>query len=302
MENTINPQFHSLFQDFYTITGIRTGICDLNYQPLTNVKAVDLCHFFHKMYPDSYDICVQCDHWAINKALSTKKGFLFRCPLGLMEYGTPLFSGDTIIGYASTGMITDGSENEKKLILGICDRFGLNREEAMRYYDMQKHRSHEEIRAVCSVFETCVSHIYYQNSVRLKEIGKIADIEEYITENLQENINIRSLCEKFNISKAELYSLIRNRANCGVAEFVKGIRIRAAKHLLLSTNLSVSEVALKTGFDNYSYFTKIFKSEYNCTPRDYRKKNQSEIFIDRQGTFDTLSTSDENIPMFDCFE
>ncbi len=302
MDARINPEFHSLFQDFYTVTGIRTGICDLNYQPLTNVRADDLCHFFHAERPETYQTCVDCDHWAIQKCLETKSGFLFRCPLGLLEYGTPLFSNDSIIGYASTGMITDGSNEERNKLKEVCDRLSLDFDQAMSYYDQQIHRSVEEIRSVCTIFETCVSHIYFRNSLRLQEMGKINRIETYIIDHLSDNINVVSLCKSFDLSKAELYQLVHNRANCGVAEFIKAIRLKTAENLLRSSNYPITDIADRVGFPNYSYFTKVFKREYGLTPRDYRKKQLAQVRIDTSRMFDTLSLTNDSLPFYHCFD
>lgn len=301
MEEELHPQFHSLFQDFYNITGIRTGICDFSYHPLTNVHALDLCHHFHEEAPETHEMCVRCDKWAMKKCQETKKGFLFRCPLGLLEYGTPLYAGDSIIGYASTGMITDGSEEEIQAVTDRINEFGLDKEKFMGYYNEAIHRSPAEIQSVCSVFETCVSHIYYKNAIRLKEVGLIKEIDDYIAGNLKADLSVPALCDHFNISKAELYDIIKGRANTGVAEYIKSVRLRTAEKMLINSNLPITYIADYVGLDNYSYFTKIFKSEYGSTPRDYRNTHSAEVFINNGQTFDILTPSNDSIPVYNCF-
>jgi len=50
------------------------------------------------------------------------------------------------------------------------------------------------------------------------------------------------------------------------------IRIEKAKDLLKDTTLTVSDVALETGFNSSTYFTRAFKKWQNMTPSEYRKK------------------------------
>ena len=48
-------------------------------------------------------------------------------------------------------------------------------------------------------------------------------------------------------------------------------RIDEAKKLLTSTNIPVSVVSARVGYDNFAYFTKIFKDKTGMTPNEYRK-------------------------------
>jgi AraC-like DNA-binding protein len=54
-------------------------------------------------------------------------------------------------------------------------------------------------------------------------------------------------------------------------EFIKHIRLSHAASLLLSTNLNVTEIFYRTGFNNQSYFFREFRKRYNCAPNEYRE-------------------------------
>ena len=53
-------------------------------------------------------------------------------------------------------------------------------------------------------------------------------------------------------------------------EYINQIRIEEAKRMLLTTNLSVSEVAGLVGYDNISYFSTVFRKHTGMTPVDWR--------------------------------
>ena len=57
----------------------------------------------------------------------------------------------------------------------------------------------------------------------------------------------------------------------GIAEYIRKTRISAAKKML-AQNESVSAVARKSGFEDYNYFSKVFKRETGLSPSQYKKK------------------------------
>ena len=64
----------------------------------------------------------------------------------------------------------------------------------------------------------------------------------------------------------------------GFLAYLTNVRMENAKRLLLSTDLSVAEVADRSGYADYRVFTKAFKKAENVTPSQYRR----EFFTDRQ--------------------
>ena len=57
------------------------------------------------------------------------------------------------------------------------------------------------------------------------------------------------------------------------SEYLMDYRLGAAAQLLAKSDQSVSEIAQTIGFDNLSYFCRIFKHKYHSTPRQYREAN-----------------------------
>ena len=57
-----------------------------------------------------------------------------------------------------------------------------------------------------------------------------------------------------------------------IINYITTYRLEKAKELLLNPDIPVGTVALKVGYGNYSYFSKLFKDVIGCTPNEYRKK------------------------------
>lgn len=54
--------------------------------------------------------------------------------------------------------------------------------------------------------------------------------------------------------------------------FLRTVRLKEAEHLLKRGETNLKEVAVRSGFQDYTYFLKCFKKQYSCTPKEYLKK------------------------------
>jgi len=74
----------------------------------------------------------------------------------------------------------------------------------------------------------------------------------------------------FNISESQLNDLCNKHFNCGLKKILQTRLMQEARKLLLSSELSVSEIAYKLNFEDNSYFNKVFKNKTGLTPKRFR--------------------------------
>lgn len=74
------------------------------------------------------------------------------------------------------------------------------------------------------------------------------------------------------ISRVHLYRKLKELTNLSLRDFIRNIRLNEAARLLSEQKHSVAEIAQRTGFDNVSYFTVVFKQKYGVPPSQYRGK------------------------------
>lgn len=74
----------------------------------------------------------------------------------------------------------------------------------------------------------------------------------------------------FNISESQLNEICRKHFNSGLKKILQNRLMQEARKLLLSSELSVSEIAFKLNFEDNSYFNKVFKSKTGLTPKRFR--------------------------------
>jgi len=74
----------------------------------------------------------------------------------------------------------------------------------------------------------------------------------------------------FNISESQLNDICQRHFNSGLKKILQNRLMQEARKLLLSSDLSVSEIAYKLNFEDNSYFNKVFKSKTGLTPKKFR--------------------------------
>ncbi|GAA0872142.1 hypothetical protein GCM10009117_12890 [Gangjinia marincola] len=62
--------------------------------------------------------------------------------------------------------------------------------------------------------------------------------------------------------------------NRTVADYVRNVRLDKAEELMRTTDLNISEIVYSVGLTSRSYFCKIFKQKYKCSPKQYHMKLQ----------------------------
>jgi AraC family transcriptional activator of pobA len=101
-------------------------------------------------------------------------------------------------------------------------------------------------------------------SVLIHELSLLLD-SSFIKEH-----HIGFYTSAFNISEKQLNDICNKYFNCGLKKILMDRLMQEARKLLLSTELTVSEISYKLNYDDNSYFNKVFKKETGLTPKRFR--------------------------------
>ncbi|MGS2776387.1 response regulator transcription factor [Robertmurraya sp. GLU-23] len=106
----------------------------------------------------------------------------------------------------------------------------------------------------------------------------IAKVKEYINNNLQNDISRDDIANFVFLNPDYLTRIFKKSTGLSLTEYVAEQRIKRSTSLLLYSDMPISEIAQKVGYDNFAYFSNKFKKVTDITPSDYRKKyRKSEI-------------------------
>ena len=92
----------------------------------------------------------------------------------------------------------------------------------------------------------------------------------FINENYKEKISLRSIAKNLHISPSYLSMLFKQETGVTITEYVNIVRIGKSRQLLAETSMSILDIAAMSGFEDQSYFSKIFKRISEVTPKEYR--------------------------------
>lgn len=103
---------------------------------------------------------------------------------------------------------------------------------------------------------------------------RIGHVIEYIKKNLtNKDLSIASLAEKAYMSSSHFHKTFKNTLGISPIDYVNSEKIKFAKQLMRKCrNMNIGQVALQSGFNNASYFNRIFKKYEKLTPQQYRKQ------------------------------
>ena len=99
----------------------------------------------------------------------------------------------------------------------------------------------------------------------------IDNVISEIRDHYMEDISLTSLSTKYNISMAHLSKLIKEQLMVNFSDYIASLRIQRAKELLQDDSLSIQEISEIVGYNDYFYFTKVFKKVEGISPSKYRK-------------------------------
>lgn len=138
------------------------------------------------------------------------------------------------------------------------------------------YREKRDKRIVQSYVSVYMSFLY--EYIKLKP-SKIADSHSlmpalllYLDEHFREDLNLDILAKELFVTKYYVSRLFSKKLHTTFSDYVNTLRVQYAAELLIHTDLSVSMIASKSGFESERTFFRVFKKENMLTPLQYRKE------------------------------
>lgn len=108
------------------------------------------------------------------------------------------------------------------------------------------------------------------NLMTSKKSNTLKQILGYIYENYDKKIKLTDIGEALDLTPQYLCKFFKEITCTNIINYINHYRIETATSLLKINTLSITDIALECGFDNISYFNRVFKKELHCTPSEFR--------------------------------
>ncbi|BDC94287.1 two-component system, response regulator YesN [Treponema bryantii] len=93
----------------------------------------------------------------------------------------------------------------------------------------------------------------------------------YVDENLSQDISLETAADFAGVSSFYLSKLFKEEKGETFINFISDKRLEKSRQLLSETNLSIKEITAEVGYNDQNYFSRIFKTKYGLSPKEYRK-------------------------------
>lgn len=110
------------------------------------------------------------------------------------------------------------------------------------------------------------------DSERSRKFSSLLPALRYIHDHFNEDFPLTQLAELVGVTPQHLCRLFRDTLNMRPTDYLLGRRIDEAKRLLTDSDLQLSEIASRSGFNNSSYFSTVFRKHEGISPAAYRKR------------------------------
>lgn len=114
----------------------------------------------------------------------------------------------------------------------------------------------------------------YLGQFNTSKSRRIEKINNYIQQNLNQNIRIKEAADLVNMSETAFSHFFKKRTQRSFSDYITDLRIGNAARHLIETEKNISEICYECGFNNTSNFNRIFKKKLGFTPSEFRSQQR----------------------------
>jgi len=103
-------------------------------------------------------------------------------------------------------------------------------------------------------------------------VNRLAHVAQYINRHLSRGLQIRELANEACMSEPNFYRTFKQTFGLTPVDYINQQRISLASKLLRTTNRCLADISLECGFNNLTYFMKLFRREKGLSPAQFRKQ------------------------------
>ena len=260
--------------DFYRATGVHLQILDSGFHPL-NYRKTHGNSFCSKLQstPTGRQACIQCDHALLTSCKKTAHAATHICHAGLVDIAVPILREQEILGYIILGQLkkTEDFSAQRPHLVDL----ELDTAEMERLYHALPLINDQRVHSIVAIAVMLAKYLLLANMLKPKSHQTLEKATAFIEAHLAEPLSAERIAQEIALSRSGLYKLVRSQLQCSVNDYVNLRRVMHARELLLDPELTMEQISQMTGFSNASYFSRIFKKHYGCSPMQYRKDTQN---------------------------
>ncbi len=130
----------------------------------------------------------------------------------------------------------------------------------------------------CSNYRILASSAFAKTDITA-ESRRVQKVTEYVAEHFKEEIRLQTLADLVGMTPSAFSRFFKLRTHKSISDYIIETRLGYASRKLADSSMSILEVCYTSGFNNISYFNRIFKKKKGCTPTDFRNNYHKKKII-----------------------
>lgn len=272
-----------LLNSYNSLSNVYVSVTDLSgilSHPLLNIPALERIHAkkfcdIAKSTPKGFKNCRRCRFCADLKAINTKKLFHGHCVYGLYEIGLPIEVNGKVLGVIYVGNLVHDPKKSLKRAETTCKKTLVDYNALTDEFKSAQPAT--ELEPYINIAETVASYIKlvlrnFPYDVAGNTHWVVREIKLYARNNFKNNISLTDLAKIFGFNEKYIGRLFKAQTDVSFTQYVNNLRLKLARKELLTTEKSVIDISLDCGFENVTYFNRLFKAKHGLTPSEYRRQ------------------------------
>jgi AraC-like DNA-binding protein len=125
---------------------------------------------------------------------------------------------------------------------------------------------------VVRVLQANQRKVYQEKAKNLSSSNRIAYVVNHMKENFQQSLSVNKLSDMACMSESHFFKVFKNETGLSPTEYLNQLRIEHAADLLNNPNRKINSIFMDCGFENRSYFNRLFKRMKKLSPSQYQKR------------------------------
>jgi AraC-like DNA-binding protein/ligand-binding sensor protein len=228
--------------------------------------------------------CIKCRHWSFLKASMNDSIYVGKCYLGITEIVKPVHINGRLssIIYLGNMIDKDKYEDTLKRIHRYSSKLEFNEDQLLNALDTVDIFNSDEINERILLVELLHNSLIFaytsslttnkstSNSINKKNSYLTQCIKDYVEEYYSSDIKIEHLASLYFSNANYLRNLFKKQTSLSFTDYLNQVRIEKAAQLLKNTNEKIITISIEVGFNNVTYFNKLFKRYKGLSPKQYR--------------------------------
>ncbi len=214
--------------------------------------------------------CMRCRDLALKKIRNSGQPLSGHCICGLYEYCHPVYYENELCCVIFVGNILKNQNCLQRLS-------GLAPEDPL-IETLQQDMSEEDCIQIARAVESYIHLLLRLEPPALDSPNAIVNaLKSYIDQDFCQDIQLEELADLYHYNEKYMGSLFKQHMGVSFHTYLNEKRLEYARYQLRKTRDSITDISIQSGFNTVTYFNRLFKKRYGCSPLQYRSQKHKKI-------------------------